>query len=72
MHACKSLVNSGVVLMRDHNGWKIIQPHIPWYDEYGKYDEVFITNSHQIWIFSSDLMKNTLQNSTFVKFHITS
>ena len=22
--------------------------------------------------FSSDLMKNTLQNSTFVKFHITS
>ena len=35
--------------MKNHNGWKI-QLNIPYYDEYGNYDELFITSSSKIWI----------------------
>ena len=31
-----------VLLMRNQDEQKIIQPNIPLYDEYGKYDELFI------------------------------
>ena len=29
----------------------MIQPEIPQYDEYWKYDELFITSSDQTWIY---------------------
>ena len=39
-----------MMLMKNQNGQKIIQLYIPQYDEYWKYDELFITSSDYIWI----------------------
>ena len=34
--------------MRNQNGQKIIQPHIPYYDGYGKYDKLYSLLQGQI------------------------